>query len=153
VTDTEDVITSWLEALTARGVKVTLRGNRLWLHPPEAYHTLTDDELLTLRHHRAAIKARLIDGAAIAVPEPATPEPKAAIKEQPKGDAPGGTAARATRPSPWVPPTSLPIWTSNAVPRPGAGDELVIYHCDGSVEVLTGSAAYCELHRKPVRER
>ena len=57
-----DVATSWLEGLAARGVAVTVRGNKLVLHPAVAYKDLTDAELLTLRHHRPEIKAVIASG-------------------------------------------------------------------------------------------
>lgn len=53
-----DVAAAWVEALTSRGVTLRLRGKgqRLELVPARAYGELSDDELLTLRHHREAIK-------------------------------------------------------------------------------------------------
>ncbi len=62
MTDNTSVITSWLEGLAARGVSVKLRNGRLWLQPARAYRELTDDELLVLRHHRAAIKQVVREG-------------------------------------------------------------------------------------------
>lgn len=56
MTDTKDVATSWLHGLASRGVTCTIRNGRLWLHPASAHRALTDAEVLTLRHHRAAIK-------------------------------------------------------------------------------------------------
>jgi hypothetical protein len=42
--------------VAGRGVSVTLRGNRLVIRPDDAYRNLSDAEILTLRHHREAIK-------------------------------------------------------------------------------------------------
>lgn len=53
---------TWVRTLRARGVSVTLRNNRLWLQPAIAHSQLSDDELLFLRHHRAAIKAVVSGG-------------------------------------------------------------------------------------------
>jgi hypothetical protein len=49
--------TSWLQTLAARGVTVTLRNNRIDIHPYIAFSQLSDEELLFLRHNREAIKA------------------------------------------------------------------------------------------------
>src|SRR5689334_17174170 len=54
-----EIAAAWVENLRARGVTVELRRNRVWLQPASAYHELSDEEMLTLRHHRAAIKAVL----------------------------------------------------------------------------------------------
>lgn len=62
MTETKDVATFWLQGLAARGVRVSVRNNRIWLHPSSAYKSLADEELLTLRHHRAAIKACINSG-------------------------------------------------------------------------------------------
>ena len=71
-----DVATSWLQTLAARGVTVTVRNNRLWLHPASAHRQLSDDEVLTLRHHRQAIKDVVREGKTYATtihePAPAT---------------------------------------------------------------------------------
>jgi hypothetical protein len=72
--------TSWLEGLAARGVTVTVRNNRLWLHPASAHRSLTDDEVLTLRHHRSEIKALVREGRTYAT---TTVEPTAAAPVQP----------------------------------------------------------------------
>jgi len=68
---------AWLEGLAARGVTVSLRGNRLELRPPSAYKLLTDDELITLRHHREDIKA--IVRAGLPCVAPATPAGNAVV--------------------------------------------------------------------------
>jgi len=67
-----DTARCWLEGLAARGVAVTVRGNKLVLHPAVAYKDLTDAELLTLRHHRAEIKAVIASGQPI-VPRVSAP--------------------------------------------------------------------------------
>jgi hypothetical protein len=61
---------------------VTLKNGRPCFWPASAYKSLTDEEVLTLRHHRAAIKAVINAGAsfaapavAIVVPEPEPPCP------------------------------------------------------------------------------
>jgi len=64
-----DVAVAWVEALVARGVTLTVRNNRLSMHPPSAYSALSDEELLTLRHNREAIKAVVREGGA----QPPTP--------------------------------------------------------------------------------
>jgi hypothetical protein len=56
------IATAWLQALRARGVSVTLRNGRISM-PKAAYAALSDDEILTLRHHRAAIRDVLASGA------------------------------------------------------------------------------------------
>ena len=53
---------AWLQTLAARGVSVTLRNNRVWLHPANAFSDLSDNELLFLRHHRASIKEAIRAG-------------------------------------------------------------------------------------------
>lgn len=58
---------SWLQALASRGVTVTLRNNRLWLHPASAHRALSDDEVLVLRHHRHAIKDAIKAGISLDV--------------------------------------------------------------------------------------
>jgi hypothetical protein len=52
-----EIAEGWVNKLRARGVTVAVRNNRLWLCPASAYQSLSDDEILTLRHHRGAIKA------------------------------------------------------------------------------------------------
>jgi hypothetical protein len=73
---------AWVQTLEDRGVTVTVRNNRLWLHPASAHAALSDDEVLTLRHCRQEIKSLVRGGAcraaavrAPAVVEPATPTP------------------------------------------------------------------------------
>jgi len=77
-----DVATTWLEGLAARGIAVTVRGNKLVAHPASSYKDLTDAELIVLRHHRAEIKARLQAGitlevrsAPVSTPPTPTPPP------------------------------------------------------------------------------
>lgn len=53
---------SWLQTLAARGVTVTLRNNRIDIHPYIAFSQLSDEELLFLRHNREAIKAAVRAG-------------------------------------------------------------------------------------------
>jgi hypothetical protein len=65
-------VTSWLQALAVRGVTVTVRNNRIWLHPSSAYRALTDAEVITLRHHRQAIKDAVKAGISLDV-VPAAP--------------------------------------------------------------------------------
>jgi hypothetical protein len=55
----------WLAGLAARGITVTMRKNRLSLHPADAYKSLTADELLTLRDCRPAIKAAVKAGTTV----------------------------------------------------------------------------------------
>ena len=83
MTDNKDVATSWLEGLAARGVSAIVTNGRLRILPSSAYKSLTDEELITLRHHRAAIKAVINAGVSfdvvraapiVAKPTPA-PEP------------------------------------------------------------------------------
>ena len=82
MTDKKDVATSWLEELAARDVSVTVRNNRLWLHPASAHRALSDDEIITLRHHRQAIKDVVKAGIpldvvrATPIAEPVTPAPE-----------------------------------------------------------------------------
>lgn len=66
-----DIAALWLEGLAARGVSVTIRNNRLCLHPARAYKELTDAEVLTLRHHRAEIKDVVNAGTQFDVVRPA----------------------------------------------------------------------------------
>lgn len=82
-----DVARLWLAQMAAKGVTVTLVKSRLRLSPARAYQAMSDEQLLTLRHQRAAIVALLRDGGApfasvVASPEEvereAIPEPAAA---------------------------------------------------------------------------
>jgi len=52
-----DIATTWVDTLMARGVTLKAKGKRLEMVPGNAYKALSDDELLTLRHHKAAIVA------------------------------------------------------------------------------------------------
>jgi hypothetical protein len=51
----------FVAALRARGVTLTLKGNRLHLYPWDSYRRLSPDELMTLKEHRAEIKAVVRD--------------------------------------------------------------------------------------------
>ncbi len=84
MTENTSVITSWLEGLAARGVAVSIRNGRLHLIPASAYRTLTDEEVLTLRHYRDAIKERIREGGAppVAVTLPAATPAAAAQPAQ-----------------------------------------------------------------------
>jgi hypothetical protein len=73
-----EIATSFVRTLRLRGVTLRVRNNRLWLQPAHAYRVLTDDELLTLRHHRDEIKAIVQFG--FVAPEP-THEPEAPAPE------------------------------------------------------------------------
>ncbi|HUZ81445.1 MAG TPA: hypothetical protein VMU73_04305 [Gaiellaceae bacterium] len=81
MTDNKDVATSWLEGLAARGVSAIVTNGRLRILPSSAYKSLTDEELIALRHHRAAIKAAIVAGvsfdvvSAAATAEQASPAP------------------------------------------------------------------------------
>lgn len=72
---------SWLRGLAARGITSRLVNGRLRHFPGAAYKLLTDDEVLTLRHHRAAIKELVKVGIpldvvrAASTAEKVTPEP------------------------------------------------------------------------------
>ena len=46
----------FVETLRARGVEVTVKNNRLQLHPGVTWRTLTTDEAQCVSDHRAAIK-------------------------------------------------------------------------------------------------
>ena len=65
--EASELAASWLQRLAARGVTVTVRNNRLWLHPASAHRALGDDEVLTLRHHRQAIKDAIKNGVSLDV--------------------------------------------------------------------------------------
>ncbi len=62
----------------ARGVTLTVRNNRLSMHPPSAYSALSDEELLILRHHREVIKQVVRRGGTYAA---TTHEPAPACKQ------------------------------------------------------------------------
>ena len=81
MTNNHDVAASWLQGLAARGITTRLVNGRIRHFPASAYRSLTDAEIITLRHHRAEIKAAINAGvsfdvvpAAPAV-ERGTPEP------------------------------------------------------------------------------
>lgn len=86
MTEDKGVATSWLEGLAARGATAIVTNGRLRILPSSAYKSLTDAEVLTLRHHRAAIKALVNDGVSFdvrtapaaerATQAPAAPEPE-----------------------------------------------------------------------------
>jgi len=107
----QKIAADWIAGLRARGVTLSLRNNRLWLHPAKAYSELTDAEVLILRHHREAIKALVALGyeppaTRAAAPRPETPPAPAPAPEPPKPDIPehirrvlewGSPAERARR--------------------------------------------------------
>ena len=64
--------------LRARGVTLRVRNNRLWLLPPHAYKTLSDEDRAILRHHRDELKAIAEAGLAERPPrlKQQQPEPK-----------------------------------------------------------------------------
>lgn len=64
---------SWLQGLADRGVTVAVKSGRLRMSP-EAFKTLTDSELLTLRHHREEIKAAVAAGTALTARPAPTPQ-------------------------------------------------------------------------------
>ncbi|HXG69764.1 MAG TPA: hypothetical protein VNJ04_04030 [Gemmatimonadaceae bacterium] len=57
-----ELAASWLRGLASRGVVVSIRNGRLSMTPTGAYKTLTEDELITLRRHRAEIKEYVLTG-------------------------------------------------------------------------------------------
>jgi hypothetical protein len=81
-----DIAAAWLQGLAARGVTAIVTNGRLRILPSSAYKTLTDDELITLRHHRAAIKAAINAGVsfdvvrAAPIVEKPTPVPESPCK-------------------------------------------------------------------------
>jgi hypothetical protein len=79
VTETKGLAVSWVQALQARGVVLSVRNNRLWLRPENAYKQQSDEELLTLRHHRREIIDIVRSGvcpAPAAQPAPPVPAPE-----------------------------------------------------------------------------
>ena len=78
-----DTATAWLHGLAARGVTASIRKNRLCLHPASAYKTLTDSEVLTMRHARDAIKAAIVAGVSVDVVPAPTRTPPAAPRVEP----------------------------------------------------------------------
>ena len=81
--NTRDIALSWVQTLQARGVGLRLRNNRLELRPAHAYKELSDQELLTLRHHRGDIKRVVRDGHFEALPSPPPPTPPPAPEPEP----------------------------------------------------------------------
>lgn len=57
----DDTAIAWIDALTARGVTLVLRGRRIGYHPKSAYGGLTDQERATLKAHKTAIVTALRD--------------------------------------------------------------------------------------------
>ena len=53
---TDNAAIEWVRTLALRGIEVRVRNNRVWLLPPTSYKTLSDEDLLFLRHHRNEIK-------------------------------------------------------------------------------------------------
>src|SRR5258705_4608148 len=53
--DNTPLAAQWVETLLARGVTLKAKGKRLEMIPSGSYGAMSDDEHLTLRHHRAAI--------------------------------------------------------------------------------------------------
>lgn len=89
----QKIAADWIAGLRARGVTLSLRNNRLWLHPAKAYSELTDAEVLILRHHRQEIKTLVAFGDApaptrAADPLPETPAEPAPAPEPPKPEIP-----------------------------------------------------------------
>lgn len=78
MTDNAAVAVSWLEGLSRRGITASIRNGRLFLQPSNAYKQLTDDELITLRHHRESIKTLVADGYSPAPHAARPPVPNAA---------------------------------------------------------------------------
>ena len=84
LTNPSERATSWLQALASRGVTVAIRNNRLHIIPARAHKELSDDEIITLRHHRQAIKALVREGNTYATaahePAPAVEKPTPALE-------------------------------------------------------------------------
>jgi hypothetical protein len=70
MTDNKDVARTWLEGLAARGITTRIVNGRIRHWPASAYKSLTDAEILVLRHHRQAIKDAILTGV---VPDVALP--------------------------------------------------------------------------------
>lgn len=67
MTDNTTLAASWLQGLAARGITFTERNGRLRCHPERAYKTLSDDDIIFLRHHRAEIRDALHAGVSLDV--------------------------------------------------------------------------------------
>ena len=70
----------FVSALRARGVTLSVRNNRLQLHPGVTWRQLTPDEVRCLKDHRSAIKCLVNEPIPPPVPterttKPATPKP------------------------------------------------------------------------------
>lgn len=79
--------TAFAGRLRVRGVTFAVRNNRLWLLPPKAYKTLSDDERAFIRHHRAELKDLVYDGALYETTTPESapaPEPESAPAPEPE---------------------------------------------------------------------
>jgi hypothetical protein len=63
MTEYTEIAAAWLAGLAARGVRVALRNGRLAWEPTRAYGEMTDEEVITLRHHRDEIKDAIAAGA------------------------------------------------------------------------------------------
>lgn len=75
--DTHAIAAAWVDTLAARGVTLRAKGaKRFEMLPRTAYREMSDDEHLTLRHHRADIVAILIErGGVVHGVIPAEPAP------------------------------------------------------------------------------
>ena len=74
MTDNPSLAASWLAGLAARGITFTERNGRLRCHPARAYSTLTDAEILYLRHNRNEIREALRAGLPVQVETPTSAE-------------------------------------------------------------------------------
>ncbi len=74
-----------LDRLAARGLRVVLRNNRLWILPAKAFAVLLEADRAAIREHRAAIKDLVRNGYA-PVPAPDPSRPRAPAPE-PESDA------------------------------------------------------------------
>ena len=80
MTDTAptDIAAAWVAALTNRGVTLRVKGRSLEWIPGRAHGEMSDEELLTFRHHRAEIVAFIearggkVHGVVSLVPSPST---------------------------------------------------------------------------------
>ena len=74
MTDDTALATSWLQGLASRGITTRLVNGRIRHFPASAYKQLTDDEVITLRHHRAEIRDALRAGPPVQAAPPTTSE-------------------------------------------------------------------------------
>lgn len=56
-----DIALAWVEALRSRGVSVQARGKNVAYHPRSAYSSLSAEERATVKEHKAAIVAVLME--------------------------------------------------------------------------------------------